>query len=192
MSKQNKFNWLLLLKGIILLALSFLIFKHTRESIMTISVFMGSGLIIMGITLLIISVELKRKMERWNIRLAEGLVDIVFGFFLLAHPEVTTDTIPVFIGFWIIFYGILMLSGALDLPEKHTIRRKSVIITAIITIVLGFLVSFNPSISVLTMGILIGGPIFIIGLANIFFAFNVKNSAATDEAVAEISKQTTE
>jgi len=192
MSKQNKFNGLLLLKGIILLVLSFLIFKHTKESIMTISVFMGSGLIIMGVTLLIISVELKKKMERWNIRLAEGLVDIVFGFFLLVHPEMTIDTIPVFIGFWIIFYGILMLSGALDLPESHTIRRKSVITTAITTIVLGFLVSFNPTIRVITMGVLIGGPIFIIGLANIFFAFNVKKRSETEEKQTEINSTTSE
>lgn len=191
MAKRIDNKWLLLLKGVILLVLSFLIFKHTRESIMTVSVFMGTGLIVMGITLLIISIELKKQMERWNIRLAEGLVDIVFGFFLLAHPEVTLDTIPVFIGFWIIFYGILMLSGALDLPESHTIRRKIIITIAIVTIVLGFLVSFNPSIAVLTMGVLIGVPIFIIGLANIFFAFYMKTKLPSDEGVAETESTTT-
>lgn len=179
-AKRINNKWLLFVKGLILIALSLLIFKHTKESIMTVSIFMGGGLIVMGITLLIISLELKKRMEKWNLRLAEGLVDIVFGFFLLVHPEITVRTIPVFIGFWIIFYGILMLSGALDFPESYKFRRKSVITIAVITIVLGFLVSFNPTVGIITMGMLISIPIFIIGLANIFFAFNINKTDVED------------
>lgn len=180
--KRVNNKWLLFIKGLILIALSILIFKHTKESIMTVSIFMGGGLIVMGITLLIISLELKKRMEKWNLRLAEGLVDIVFGLFLLVHPEITVKTIPVFIGFWIIFYGILMLSGALDFPESYKFRRKSVITIAVITIVLGFLVSFNPTVGIITMGMLISIPILIIGLANIFFAFNLNSDETAEES----------
>lgn len=186
MFKGIKRNWLLLIKGVTLILLAMLIFQHTKETIVTVSVYMGSGLILMGIIILIICLELKRKMERWNMRLAEGLVDIVFGFFLLAHPEVTEQTIPVFIGFWIIFYGIIMLTGALDLPKEHTIRKKLVVFIAIITLILGFLVSFNPIVGIVTMGMLIGIPIFIIGLANIFFAFN--NQESDSQVANEITE----
>lgn len=187
MLKSIQKNWLLLIKGVTLIILALLIFQHTKETIVTVSIFFGGGLVLIGIIILIISLELKRKMERWNMRLAEGLVDIVFGFFLLAHPEVTEQTIPVFIGLWIIFYGIIMLSGALDLPKTHTIRKKFVVFIAIITLILGFLVSFNPVIGVITMGYLIGIPIFIIGLANIFFAFNRQESELTEPSTHEES-----
>jgi len=173
-AKRIKNWWLLIIKGLLLIALSFLIFKHTRESIMTVSVFMGAGLIIMGITLLIISLEMKKTMDNWSWRLAEGLMDIVFGFFLLAHPGITAEVIPIFVGFWIIFYGVIMLTSAIQLPDANGFEKKGVIIFAILTLLLGFLVSFNPTIGVFTMGILIGVPVMIIGLANIFFALRLR------------------
>lgn len=173
-TKRIKNWWLLIIKGLLLIVLALLIFKHTRESIMAISIFMGSGLIIMGITLLIISIEMKKSMENWTFRLAEGLMDIVFGFFLLAHPGLTAAVIPIFIGFWIIFYGVLMISGALQFPDERKLEKKGVIIFAIVTILLGFMVSFNSTLGIITIGILIGVPVLIIGLANIFFALRLR------------------
>lgn len=173
-TKRLKNWWLLLIKGLILIALSILIFKRTEESIMAISMFLGSGLILMGIILLIISLEMKKAMENWTWRLSEGLMDIVFGFFLLAHPGITVVVIPIFIGFWIIFYGVLMLSGALQFSDQRKVEKKGVILFAILTIVLGLLVSFNPRVGPVTMGILIGVPVLIIGLANIFFALSMR------------------
>ena len=167
--------WLLLIKGVALIILALWIMFNPEQSIMTISVFMGVGLIITGIVLLMISSELKKAMENWTMRLAEGLMDIVFGFFLLAHPDVSLVIIPILIGFWIIFYGVLILAGSFQFKESMTTRRKTVLIVGIITIILGFIIAFNPDITIVTIGILIGVPVFIIGLANIFFAMNLKN-----------------
>ena len=176
MTTQRMKNWwLLLIKGLILIALSILIFTRTHESIMAISVFMGSGLILMGIILLFVSLEMKKAMENWTWRMAEGILDIVFGFFLLAHPGITAVVIPIFIGFWIIFYGVLMLTGALQLAEHRQLEKKGVMIFAILTIIVGLLVSFNPTVGHVTMGILIGVPVLIVGLANIFFAFTLRS-----------------
>jgi uncharacterized membrane protein HdeD (DUF308 family) len=175
-TKRIKNWWLLLIKGIILIGLSFLIFKHTEKSIMTVSLFLGGGLIIMGITLLIISLELKKILENWTSRLAEGIMDIVFGFFLLIHPGLTAAVIPIFIGFWIIFYGVLMLTSALQFPEERKIEKKGVMIFALVTLILGLIVSFNPRLGNMTVGILIGVPVLIIGIANIFFAFSLRST----------------
>ena len=167
--------WFLLIKGFILIILACLIIFYPQESIVTISLFMGISLIITGIVLLLISSELRKTMENWTMRLAEGLMDIVFGFFLLAHPDVSFVIIPILIGFWIIFYGVLILAGSFQFKESMTTRRKTVLIVGIITIILGFIIAFNPDITIVTIGILIGVPVFIIGLANIFFAMNLKN-----------------
>lgn len=167
--------WLLLIKGVALIILALLIIFSPEQSLITISIFMGVGLIITGIVLLIISSELKKVMESWTMRLAEGLLDIVFGFFLLAHPDVSLVIIPILIGFWIIFYGVLILAGSFQFKESMQVKRKTVLIVGIITIILGFIIAFNPNITIVAIGILIGIPVLIIGLANIFFAMNLKN-----------------
>lgn len=167
--------WLLLIKGFILIILASLIIFNPERTILTISLLMGISLIITGIVLLLISAELRKSLENWTMRLAEGLLDIVFGFFLLVHPDVGEVIIPILIGFWVIFYGVLILSGSFQFKESMKTRRKIVLIVGLITIIFGFMIAFNPNITIIAVGILIGVPILIIGLANIFFAMNLRN-----------------
>ena len=98
--------WLLLIKGFILILLAAIILLNPEQTLVAISIYMGVSLIITGIVLLLISSELKKAMESWTMRLAEGLLDIVFGFFLLAHPDVGLVIIPIHIGFCLIFSGV--------------------------------------------------------------------------------------
>ena len=67
------------------------------------------------------------------------------------------------------------IAGYFQFKESMQVRRKTVLIVGIITIILGFIIAFNPNITIVTVGILIGVPVMIIGLANIFFAMNLKN-----------------
>ena len=167
--------WLLLIKGFILILLSLIILMNPERTIVAISIFMGISLIITGIVLLFISSELKKSMDNWTMRLAEGLLDIVFGFFLLAHPDVGQALVPVLIGFWVIFYGVLILAGSFQFIESKKFRQKTILIVGIITIILGFIIAYNPNITIVSISILIGVPVLIIGLANIFFAVNMKH-----------------
>lgn len=170
MKKINNTRLLLYIKGAVLLLLSILIIRYSKESIERVAVFMGSGLIIIGIALLLISLELKKQEIRWSNRFAEGLVDIVFGFFLVGHPSLTADIIPIFTGFWIIFYGILMLAGSLELYDDIPVTKKGFIIFSIVTILLGFVVSFNPVTGTISVEILISISILFVAIANILFA----------------------
>ena len=167
--------WLLLIKGFILILLAAIILLNPEQTLVAISIYMGVSLIITGIVLLLISSELKKAMESWTMRLAEGLLDIVFGFFLLAHPDVGLVIIPILIGFWVIFYGVLILAGSFQFMEHMKVRRKAILIVGIITIILGFIIAFNPHITVVAISILIGVPVLIIGFANLFFAINMRH-----------------
>ncbi len=167
--------WLLLIKGFILILLALVIMFNPRQTLLMISIYMGISLIITGITLLLISAELKKAMENWTMRLAEGLLDIVFGFFLLAHPDVSMVIIPILIGFWVIFYGVLILSGSFQFSDAMKVRKKAILIVGIITIISGFIIAYNPNITIVSVGMLIGIPVLIIGFANLFFAINLKN-----------------
>ena len=173
--KRLKKWWLLLLKGLILIVFSLIIFFYPDHPIQSIAIYFGICLIITGITLILISTELRKFMDNWTMRLAEGLIDVVFGFFLLAHPEVDDYVIPILIGFWVIFYGVIILAGSFGFEKTSVAKRKITLIVGLITILLGFVISFNPDVPQLTNAVLIGIPIFIIGLANLFFASNLKS-----------------
>lgn len=164
-----------MIKGLILILLSLIILTNPERTITTISIYMGISLILTGIVLIFISSELKNKLDNWTMRLAEGLLDVVFGFFLLAHPDVSTAIVPLLIGFWVIFYGVIMLAGSFQFNERMRFSQRAVMLVAIITIIIGFIIAYNPTITIVSISVLIGAPILVIGLANIFFGINMKN-----------------
>jgi len=83
--------------------------------------------------------------------------------------------IPILIGFWVIFYGVMILAGSFSFQKSSDTKRKITLLVGIITVILGFVISFHPDIPIFTNAVLIGVPVLIIGLANIFFAANLKN-----------------
>ena len=104
--------WLVLIKGIILIILSFIIFRHPVGTRVGITLYMGIGLLITGIILIIAAIASRNQLENWGWRLAEGILDVLIGFLLLANPGITAAFIPFIIGFWIIFYGIMLFTDA--------------------------------------------------------------------------------
>jgi uncharacterized membrane protein HdeD (DUF308 family) len=70
---------------------------------------------------------------------------------------------------------VIILAGSFGFDKSFVAKRKITLIVGLITILLGFVISFNPDIPQLTNAVLIGIPIFIIGLANLFFASNLKS-----------------
>ncbi len=81
--------WLVLIKGIILIILAFVIFRHPVGILMGITVYMGIGLLLTGIALIIAAIAARNDIENWGWRLAEGILDALFGIMLLANPRIT-------------------------------------------------------------------------------------------------------
>jgi uncharacterized membrane protein HdeD (DUF308 family) len=81
--------WLVLIKGIILIILAFVIFRHPVGILMGITVYMGIGLLLTGIALIIAAIAARNDIENWGWRLAEGILDALFGIMLLANPGIT-------------------------------------------------------------------------------------------------------
>lgn len=170
-SAVNKNWWLVLLKGVILIVLAFIVFGNPVETLLSISIFLGLGFLLSGIVITFLAFAAKNEMDNWGWKLAEGLLDILFGFILIANPEVTAVIFPFLIGFWATFYGILLIVGAF-----YTVKFSwTLMISGILTVILGYIVLFNPIVSVITISIWIGITLLVLGISNIVFAFEIKN-----------------
>jgi uncharacterized membrane protein HdeD (DUF308 family) len=138
---------------------------------MGISLFLGLGLLLTGIVISIMALAGKKEMDNWGWKLAEGLLDILFGFILIANPEITAVIIPFLIGFWAIFYGILFIAGAFS-TEKF---NWALLIGGVLTVIFGNIILFNPIIFGITISIWIGITLLVTGIANIVLAFDIKS-----------------
>ena len=95
----NKNWWLVLLKGLILIGLSFIVFNHPGDTLLGITLIIGIGVLLTGIAIIVIALSGRKDIDNWGWKLAEGMLDVLFGFILIANPEITAVVIPFMIGF---------------------------------------------------------------------------------------------
>ena len=166
----NKNWWLVLLKGLLLIVLAFIVFGNPRDTLLGIALFIGIAFLLTGFAIIFIALLGKKDLENWGWKLAEGILDVLFGFFLIANPGITAVVIPFLIGFWAVFYGILLTAGAFSSKEFNW----ALLFVGILTIILGYIIMFHPIVLGLTISIWIGTTLLIVGIANVAFAFDIK------------------
>ena len=168
---SNKNWWLVLLKGLILIVLAFVVFNNPGATLLSITLFVGIGFLVAGLVISIMSLAGKKEMDNWGWKLAEGLLDIFFGFILIANPEITAVIIPFLIGFWATFYGVLLIVSAFSTAKFSWI----LLIGGILILILGNIILFNPIIFEITLSAWIGITLLIAGIANVILSFDIKS-----------------
>jgi len=163
-----------LIKGVILIILSILVFLHPGGAILGLALYIGIGFLIAGIVLIITAISLRKVVKGWGWRLAEGLVDIFFGFILIANPGLTAVVVAFMMGFWFLFYGITSLVDAYGLKDEGASNWWVGMIWGILAIIFGFWVMFRPFAGAVTIVTLMGVFFMVAGIFNIAISFGLK------------------
>lgn len=174
MDKIAKNWWLVLLKGILLIALAIFVFRQPVGTILVLAVYIGIVLLVTGLTLIVVSLSARKEMDNWGWRLAEGLLDVLFGFVLVANPGVTAVVLPFLIGFWAIFYGILMFVDAFAAKSAGMDQWWLQLILGVLMVLFGDMVAFNPVVGIMTVTIWIGLAMLIAGIFNVILALGLR------------------
>jgi uncharacterized membrane protein HdeD (DUF308 family) len=180
MESLSKKNWMLvLLKGLVLIFLAFLVLNNPVGALLGISTFIGIGFLITGVLSVTVSLAAKKEMKNWSWKLAEGILDIVFGFLLIANPEITAVVIAFVLGFWVVFYGILLTVGAFNSDKFNLIN----LIFGILIIFLGNFIMFNPIFTGLSLSIWIGISLLMAGIFNVVYSLDLKKQTGVVKEV---------
>ena len=162
--------WMPLVKGIILLILSILVFGNPEGTILGVSLYISFALLFTGTMLTISAISLRSKINNWGWRLAEGLIDIFIGFILFSNPALTALLVSFMIGFWFMFYGITSLSDSFGLKDAKVSNWWVGLLWGILSIIFGFWIMFRPFAGVITIVTLLGTFFMIAGFFNIIFS----------------------
>lgn len=171
MEKTISKNWyFLLLKGLVMVLLAALIFMNPLEALLAYSVYIGIGAIIAGIFILIKSFREKRGAPGWGWGILEGIMDLFVGYFLLSHPELTIEKLPIVIGFWGIFYGITLIVNAFSGEGNMMLK----LLSGILVFIVANIIMFNPSFAGMALAIWMAILLMMLGIYNIFISFILK------------------
>lgn len=182
MKDLNTYWWLEAVRGVVLILLAILIFTYPINAILGLALYIGISLLLTGIIEVIAALQLKKHFDNWKWGLTVGILEILFAIILLSNPAVTARTIPFIVGLWLMIHGV-MLTG-------YSYQEKKVgfsgwgwnMFLGILTVIFGYLVTFNEVVGVLTITTWMGIGFLMAGIFSIAIAFFFKPKAKKEQS----------
>ena len=174
MNRQSDIGWFELIVGIILIIFGVVIMRQPVGVLTWIVILCGVLAILSGIGDIVLYV----KMEQFTgfgpiVSLVTGILSVMAGFMLAAHPEAGNWAIAMILPIWIIAHCVSRLSH-LQYMRMHfgTTYYYISMILNILGLIVGFLLVFRPMITIFSMGVLVGAYLILEGIECIVAAVN--------------------
>jgi uncharacterized membrane protein HdeD (DUF308 family) len=139
-----------MLVGLVAVAAGVIVLVQPGISLTTLAVVTGIFLLVEGVYELFSSFS--KKSEHRGTLAVLGVISVIAGLLLVRHPIGGVVAIALFLGIWLVAFGLVRLVGSFD-PEEN---RVSNLIVAVVAIVAGVLIVANPTIAVSTLGLIVG------------------------------------
>lgn len=105
-SKQAvRYWWLMLLIGIALFVLGILVFVYPAQSYVSMAVLFGWVILSAGILEVVLSASSDHFVTGRGWMLAGGVIQIILGLILVFNVALSAVTLPIVLGFWLLFRG---------------------------------------------------------------------------------------
>ena len=177
MNTRKRLGWMELIEGALLLVLGIVTLTRPRGALTTLVVAYGLIALLTGL----VDIAFYIVMEKHTgfgptISLVTGILSVLAGCALIAHPEIGLSVLLVIFPIWFLTHCISRLT---HLNIVRLVAGKGsyylTLIANVLGIVLGVLMLFDPMLSFVSMGALIGSDLILLGVESIvFFIGNCK------------------
>lgn len=169
----SEYWWTSLIAGMLYILLGIWFIATPASAILALTYVFVIGFFMSGIFDITFALS-NRSNSGWKWPLAGGIIDIVFGFVLIALPQPTITTLLVFfIGFWILFRSIWILGMAFKLNKYE--NAGWLIILGIILLIFSIAYLFNPTFGGITVLLLASFAFISYGLFRIYYAIRLRS-----------------
>jgi uncharacterized membrane protein HdeD (DUF308 family) len=160
--------WVFAIRGLIFIALGVYMICQPAESFVTLGFLFGLILFLTGVAeLLRVTRERTQANRQWHLML--GIIDILLGIILMGHVATSMAILRIILGLWFLFGGASLL-----LFSRYGGRSLMLLIGAILILVFGLLVLFNPTFGDMTIILWTAIAFIITGLFNVMLGFRLK------------------
>ncbi len=165
--------WLLLINGIILTLLGIVSIFVPFTAVLTVALYIGIAALFSGIFLIAFSLS-NTNQEGWGWRFVEGIIDLIFGFVLLANPYVSAALVPMLIGIWIFIRGIMFIVDAFSWRKVEKSGWGWYVLLGAVLTLIGIYMTIDWQFGLIPVAFLIAIILLIIGIASIVISIDAK------------------
>ena len=169
---SNSGWWSFMVSGLVAIIYGLLALLLPKDIIKTVMIVSGIALIVIGLVCLIFSLRRKKMELPWGMLLFESIALVALGIVAVVWSKETVKLLIFVIGLWSVIIGALMLGSILGMPRLG--NRGFYIVSAILSILFGVLLMFNPFESVEVFVALTGVLALAFGIIMMMFGFTLR------------------
>lgn len=163
-------RWYLpLVIGVILLILGVWTLFTPAKSYVALAIVFAIGFLINGILETYFAIV--NKTNGWSLVL--GILSLILGLMLLFNPALSAITLPIYVGFMLMFRSVLGVGISLQL-RRHYVIDWGTLVFSVLGILLSFLMIINPAFGGLSIVLWTGFAFLASGALSIVFALRLR------------------
>ena len=116
--KQSVKHWYLhLIIGLIFIAVGLWVFTSPVHSYVALTIVFSISFLVSGIMEIFFATSNREVLENWGWTLALGIFTALVGVMLIANPEISALTLPLYVGFMLMLRSFWAIGSAFDLKD---------------------------------------------------------------------------
>lgn len=183
----TKHWYLSLILGILFIGVGIWVLRTPLASYLTLSILFSVTIFISGISEIIYSVSNRKVMDNWGWVLAGGIIDLLFGLWLMASPALSLTILPYVVGFMLMYRSMISIGIAFDLKDFEDSGWGWLLVLGILGMLFSFFLFWNPMFSGLTIVIWTGLSFITLGVYRIILAFKLKQLHTLSKKTADFN-----
>jgi len=180
--------WIYLILGILFILGSFYVYTVPAESYLTLSIFFAAFILIDGIGSIALALSNSKTLEGWGWQLATGIISTLVGIGLLMHPSLSMTILPLYVGFWIVMKGSLIIGTSFDLKSHKIPNWGWVLFMGIVNTLLGMTMILNPIFGASMIIIFTSISLLMIGITMIMVSLRLRKIKKKVSHIKETAK----
>ncbi len=168
-------HWYLsLILGVIFIITGIWVLRTPVESYLALSILFSVTFFVNGIFEIIYSISNRKQLNNWGWVLAGGIVDLLFGIWLLSSPLLSIAVLPFFVGFMLMFRSFTAIGFAIDLKSFGVKGWGWLLALGILSMLFSFVLIWKPMFAGFTIVIWTALAFITIGVFKIILSFRLK------------------
>ncbi|MGR8934941.1 MAG: HdeD family acid-resistance protein [Gammaproteobacteria bacterium] len=168
-------HWYLsLILGIFFIFAGFWVLQTPVESYLALSILFSLTFFVNGIAEIFYYTTNRQTVSNWGWGLTGGIIDLLFGLWLIASPLLSAAVLPFVVGFMLLFRSSTAMAVSFDMKSHGTHEWWLLLIIGILGLIFSFMILFNPVFGGMTIVIWTALALLSIGLFRIMLAFKLK------------------
>ena len=179
-------HWYLpLIVGLMFVAVGLFTMFKPLESYLGLAWLFIISFIVSGIFEMYFAIANKDELDHWGWELVNGIFGLIIGIVMFLNPELSIVTLPIYIGFIVLFRSIMAISSSIELKKYGVLDWGNIMGIGILGTIFAFILLWNPLFAGFTLVVWTGIAFMTIGGYGIYFSVKLKKLKNISDEVAE-------